>query len=121
MTKTERQLVTVAVVALGVLLVLPVLFMGGSMMGYGPMMGGMWGTGMAADGTVPGWLSLFGAVIQLLFLAVLLGGGYLVYRALAGTADDDDRALEELRVAYARGEMTDEEYERRRSTLQRDR
>jgi hypothetical protein len=28
MSKTERQLVTIAVVALGVLLVLPVLFMG---------------------------------------------------------------------------------------------
>ena len=120
MTKTERQLVIVAVVALGVLLVLPVLFMGGSMMGFGPMMGGMWGTGMAAGGSVPGWLPLFGAVTQLLFLAVLLGGGYLAYRALAGTTDTD-RALEELRVAYARGEMSDEEYERRRSTLQRDR
>jgi len=42
-----------------------------------------------------------------------------LYRAIAGS-DDSDRALEELRLAYARGEMSDEEYEQRRDALERD-
>lgn len=32
-----------------------------------------------------------------------------------------DRALEELRIAYARGELDDEEFERRKQTLEAER
>uniref|UniRef100_UPI002468F64B SHOCT domain-containing protein n=1 Tax=Halopenitus sp. POP-27 TaxID=2994425 RepID=UPI002468F64B len=76
---------------------------------------GMWG-----DGTSAGWTVLVGVAMQLLFLAVLVGGGYLVYRTIAGRDDDSDRAIEELRLAYARGDLTDDEYEQRRAALDRD-
>jgi putative membrane protein len=80
----------------------------------------MWGSGMWGGGTMPGWMFVVGIVMQLLFLAAIVGGGYLVYRAVVGSGRDSDQAFEELRLAYARGELTDEEYEQRRATLERD-
>lgn len=114
---TDRRLVTAVLVLLGVLLVLPVLFMG-----FGMSMGGMWGsgTGMWGGGTVSGWMLAVGVVTQLLLLAVLVGGGYLLYRSLVGSTDDTDRAMAELREAYARGDLTDEEFESRRERLKRE-
>ena len=109
------RLVTILLVIIGAFVVFPMFFMGFGMMGFGPMMGGMWG-----DGTVPGWMLVVGIVMQLLFLAALVGGGYLIYRAVAGSEGDSDRALEELRLAYARGDLTDDEYEQRREALERD-
>jgi putative membrane protein len=121
-TATDRRLVTILLVALGALVVLPLLFMGGGMMGYmGPgMMGGMWGGTWGDGGAVPGWLYVVGIVMRLLFLAVVVGAGYLVYRLVVDRTDEDD-ALAELRLAYARGDLDDDEYERRREVLERDR
>ncbi|WP_254521628.1 SHOCT domain-containing protein [Natrinema caseinilyticum] len=116
---TDTKLVTIVLVTLGILVVLPVLFMGFGMMGFGPMMGGTWGHGMWGGGTAPGWMALVAVLMQLLFVAVIVGAGYALYRALAG-GDDTDRALEELRLAYARGDLSDEEYEQRRNALERD-
>ncbi|MFA9503949.1 SHOCT domain-containing protein [Natrinema sp. H-ect1] len=115
----DTRLATIVLIAIGALVVLPMAFMGVGMMGFGPMMGGMWGHGMWDGGTTPGWLPLVAVLMQLLFVAAVVGGGYLVYRAIAG-GDDTDRALEELRLAYARGELSDEEYEQRRDALERD-
>lgn len=116
---TDRQLVTIVLLVLGVLIVLPMFFMGFGMMG-GPMMGGwdhgMWGNGNA----VPGWFVLVWVAMRLVFLAALVGVGYLVFRAVTGDAGTNDRAMEELRVAYARGDLSEEEYERRREALQRE-
>ncbi|MFP8953731.1 SHOCT domain-containing protein [Natrialbaceae archaeon A-arb3/5] len=83
-----------------------------------PMMG-MWGGGhMWNDGawTGPGmWLVSW---VPLLMLLVV---GYLVYRAAArSTRAEDDPALEELRLAYARGDISDEEFKQRRERLRRD-
>jgi putative membrane protein len=117
----DRRLVPLVLAALGVLVLLPVLLVGGGMMGYmgyGPMMGvqgGMWANGGAA----PGWLFLVGAVLQLLFLAVAVGAGYLLSRAVTGRPGGDD-ALAALRLAYARGDLDDDEFERRRDVLDRD-
>lgn len=116
---TDRQLVTLVLVILGALLLLPLLLMGG-MMGFGSMMGGLWGGGMWGAGQAPGWMVLIGVVVQLAFLAGIVGAGYLLYRALAGSGSETDQALEELRLAYARGDLTDDEYEQRRETLRRD-
>ena len=116
----NTRLVTIILIIIGAFVIFPMLFMGVGMMGYGSMMGGMWGGGMWGDGTMPGWLYIVGIVMQLLFLAALVGGGYLLYRAVTGTKSDSDLALEELRLAYARGELTDEEYEQRREALQCD-
>ncbi|GGN18320.1 SHOCT domain-containing protein [Halarchaeum nitratireducens] len=92
-----------AVLALGVLFVAaPVL----AMLLFVPVMGGggMYGGGMG------GWIGL---LVPFGILPVL---GYAVYRAF-GTAERGDAALDELRAAYARGDLTTEEYEERRERL----
>ncbi|SEH64578.1 putative membrane protein [Halopenitus malekzadehii] len=124
-TTDDTPLVPLVLILIGVVLIAPVFLMGFGMMGFGSMMGGMWGGGMWGggmwgDGTSAGWTVLVGVAMQLLFLAVLVGGGYLVYRTTAGRDDDSDRAIEELRLAYARGDLTDDEYEQRRAALDRD-
>ncbi|WP_245180549.1 SHOCT domain-containing protein [Haloarcula amylovorans] len=126
MTATQRdsRLVALVLLALGVLVVLPALLMGFGMLGGGMMWGsgmgggsGMWGGGMwGGSGTAPGWIWLVGLLAQLLFLAAIVGAGYLLYRALVG-GEERDPALSELRQAYARGDLSDEEYERRRERL----
>lgn len=88
---------------------------GGMMGGYGGMMGGYGGTGL-------GW-SLFGLISQLGLLLVLIGGAYLLYRAFVSDEGSTvlstrDTAVEQLRIAYANGEITDEEFETRRERLQ---
>ena len=116
----DTRLVTIVLIAIGALVVLPMAFMGFGMMGVGPMMGGMWGHGWGGT-AAPSWLPLVAVLLQLLFVAAIVGAGYLLYRAVAGSDGDGDPALEELRLAYARGEMSDEEYEQRREALERDR
>ncbi|PSP86299.1 hypothetical protein BRC83_01140 [Halobacteriales archaeon QS_1_68_17] len=66
-------------------------------------------------GTSPLW----GFGSMLLLVLVVAGVGSALYRGLDG--EPRDRALEELRLAYARGELSDEEYEERRDRLERDR
>ncbi|MDT3437186.1 SHOCT domain-containing protein [Haloarcula sp. 1CSR25-25] len=117
----DTRLVTILLVIIGAFVILPMVFMGFGVMGFGSMMGGgMWGNGMWGGGTMSGWMVFAGLVMQLLFLAALVGGGYLVYRAVVDTESGSDKALEELQLAYARGELTDDEYEKRRATLERD-
>lgn len=122
---TDNQLVTIVLVVLGALVILPIFFMGFGMMGFGmmgfgPMMGRVWGDGMWGGGTISGWMLIVSIVMQLLFLVGIIGAGYLIYRAVTSTDDDADPVLEEIRLAYARGDLTDEEYEQRRETLERD-
>ena len=105
---------TIVFLVLGAILVLPLLTMGlgfGGMMGYGGMMGGA--------GTTRGWWPLLGMLVPLVFLLVLLGGGYLLLRRVTEQEASRDSAMEELRMAYARGDLSDEEYESRRETLER--
>jgi putative membrane protein len=74
-----------------------------------------WGDGMAG-GQAPVW----GLGMMLVWLVVLLGIGYLLFRGLVGglgTSDGSDPALEELRLAYARGDLSETEFEERRAKL----
>jgi putative membrane protein len=114
---SDDRLVTLAVVLLGALLVLPLLFVGLGRGGYGMM--GTWGGHMWAGGTgMTGWAFLLWTLVRFLVLAALVAGGYLLYRSVTG--DDRDAAMAELRRAYARGDLSDEEFERRRETLERE-
>ncbi|ELY51954.1 SHOCT domain-containing protein [Natronorubrum bangense] len=105
MTESDTIARTVLIV-LFALVAVPLVMMGVTV----PMMGGMhtgaWGTGMG----IGAWLWM--ALLPLLFLFLLGYGGY----RLLGS--HDDTAVEELRRAYARGELTQEEYEKRRHRLE---
>lgn len=114
-TDRETRLVLVVLVVLAALFVVPGLGMGG-LIGFGHM-GGMWGW----DGTMPWWMFFVGAGMQLLFLVVIAAGAYFLFRTVADSRDGTDEAMQELRRAYARGEMSDEEFERRRERLRRER
>ncbi|NJE61178.1 SHOCT domain-containing protein [Thermococcus sp. 21S7] len=67
-----------------------------------------------------GWFGWFGAVFMLLFWVLIIVGivwfiKWLVEQSSNGTSKKS--ALEILDETYARGEIDDEEYERRRRTL----
>jgi len=54
-------------------------------------------------------------------LLVVVAVGYIVYRSLAATdGDHEDEALEELRRAYARGDISDDEFEKKQTHLRQD-
>lgn len=70
--------------------------------------GGMMGGG---SGVFGGTMGLWG----LLWLGLLVG--LVMWLARDGRADTDDRALSALRERYARGDLSEEEFERRRDKL----
>ena len=113
-SSNQLDTTTIVLLILGAIIVLPMLTMGmgfGGMMGYGGMMGGY--------GTTSGWWPLVGMLVPLVFLLVLLGGGYLVFRRANESQSSRNPAMEELRMAYARGDLTEEEFETRRDKLER--
>lgn len=115
---TDDTLLRTVLIVLAVIVLLPLLLMLVTM----PMMGA-WGGGHmwngAWNGTGWSWLWLVPWGIVLLFV---VGIGYLLYAALRGsTSREEDAALEELRIAYARGDLSEEEYEKRRDRLERER
>jgi len=119
--RRNTTIVVVAALALLALFAMPLVTFAfapaGTMGGWtwGTSMHGGWG-GMTGD--APVWFALFGIVSQLAFFVLLGVGAYLLYRAVA--ADSTDPALEELRRAYARGDIDDDEYDRRRNRLEND-
>lgn len=113
---TNAQLSRIVIVVVALLLLLPVVLM----LFAWPMMGMGWWTHGPVDGGPPSGPGGVGPawMLGLWFVGLLLvvGVGYLLYRAVSNDADDP--AFEELRRAYARGELTDEEYEERRDRLE---
>ena len=111
---TDDSILRVVLIVVLILIAIPFVMMIVMM----PMMGA-WGVGHMNgwmwDGTGPSWAWIF---MWLVMLGILLGGGYLVYRAIRTPGESSDPALEELRAAYARGELSDEEFETRRERLQ---
>lgn len=108
---TSNDLARTVVLAVLAFVGVMILLMAFSM----PMMAGMhagtWGTDTGTWG-LTGWLWM--GLLPLLVLVLLLYGG------LRLLSDDDghDPAIDELRQAYARGDLTDEEYESRRQRLE---
>lgn len=117
---TDNRPLVLALVVLAALLLLPLLFVGSGTMSSGGMMGGTWGGHMwGGGGGLTGWAFLLVVLLRLALLAALVVGGYLLYRGLV-RSDSTDAALEELRLAYARGDLSDEEFEQRRERLERE-
>lgn len=104
------SLLRLLLVVLAAIILVPVLMMVFAI----PLMwsGGMMGTYGAS--------TLWGIGMTLVWLAVLVGIGYLFYRWLTGDRiPATDPALEELRLAFARGEVSEEEFQTRKEKLER--
>lgn len=101
-----------------IVLLAPLLLMGFMM----PMMGmmGMMGWAGGGPGSAAGLSPMWGLPTVLLFVIVLLGIGYGGYRVFTrGAPGVDDPAMTDVRLAYARGEISEEEFEQRRENLRR--
>lgn len=106
-------LILVALVLLAPLLMMTFAWPMMGMWAGGPM----WDGGMGdASGATWMWISMWLA-LSLLLLVV----GYALYRTISRQrGEETDPALEELRLAYARGDLSDEEFEERRERLERE-
>lgn len=111
--RSDDDLLRIVLLVLAAIVLIPVV-----MMVFAVPMMGWWGGGMG------GRFSVWGLGIILVPLVVLAGLGYILYRGLdgggGGSTRSTDRALEELRLAYARGDLSDEEFEERRAKLRRE-
>jgi putative membrane protein len=106
----ETDVVRLAILVLAAVVLLPML----AMALFVPMMGM---TGWMGTHTTMGTGSGVWLLMPLFWILVLVGLGYLAYRAVGGQDNGQDRALEELREAYARGELSSEEFDERREKL----
>jgi len=85
-SSNQLDTTTILLLILGAIILLPLLTMGmgfGGMMGYGGMVG--------YGGTTSGWWPFVGMLFPLIFLLILLGGGYLVFRRMSETQTSQDR------------------------------
>lgn len=106
---TDSVLRTVFIV-LAVLVSIPLFMMGIAM----PLMG-LTGLGGISGGHGSSWMFLV-PVVPTFVLGTL---GYVLYSSTGdGNRRQADSAVEQLRSAYARGELSDEEFETRRERLQ---
>lgn len=104
--------IKIVLLVLAAIVLTPVLMMALAVPMFG-MWGGMRG-GVGGSGVSPMW----GFGMSLVWLIVLVGVGYVVYRGAVGRGTaTTEPALEELRLAFARGDITEEEFEARRAKL----
>lgn len=110
---TDDSVTRTLLIVIAAVLLFPFLMMALAM----PMMG-LWGWGHMWNGTGTSWMWIVMSIVPLL---VIIGVAYLVYSGLRQTGTEpSDAALEELRVAYARGDLSDEEFQKRRERLERE-
>lgn len=113
-TLLRTLLIVVTAIFLAPFLVMAVMIPAMGLWGAGHMWGGgMWN----GAGATEAWLLMW-----LVALTIVLGLGYLLFRVVRSPDDrETDPALEELRMAYARGDLSDEEFEERRDRLRKER
>lgn len=121
MRKQNRGLLVVLAVLVLLVLLGPAL--GGGMMGPG-MMGWYGGSGAGAGGWGWGWGMGLGWLTMLAFWGALIVGAVWLVRALGRDTDEPPRgagesALDILKRRYAAGEITQDEYEQMRRTLEK--
>lgn len=111
MTTDDSALRTAVYVVL-LLLAIPILMMLVMM----PVMAGVgWDMHTAWHGSGGGWMW---GLMMLVPVVVLAGFGYLLYTIVSSSnRQQGGRAGEELRAAYARGDLSDDEFEQRRKRL----
>ena len=102
-------------IVVGIVVLVVLLFggLGGGMMGFGGMMG-------------PGLAFGFGGLLMMVFWVLVIGGIVLLIvwavgqgvRAAPGGARREDAALDILKQRYARGEITQEQFDQMRRDLE---
>lgn len=113
---SNNQFLRILLIVAAVVLLVPFLMMAVVM----PVMW-MWGWGHIGGVGMWGGAGWMWPLLWLLVLAIALGVGYLLYRGIRRTdGRREDAALEELRIAYARGDLSNEEFETRRERLQQE-
>lgn len=106
-------LIRIVLIALAIVIFGPLLMMGLTF----PVMGS-WGGGMMGGYGGYGGTVIWGIGMLLIWLVILVGGGYFAYRWVTQSSGlSHDPAIKELRLAYARGDISEEEFEQRRSKL----
>lgn len=110
---SNRDLLWIVVGIIILLVVLPMI-----MVAFVWPMSGMWDGGHMWDGDGTGWAALMAWII---IMAILIGAIILLVRAFRPEQESKtDPAIEALRLAFARGELSEEEYTDRRERLERD-
>lgn len=115
MSSNDQTFVTVLILVAAVLLV-PFFAMALLMPAVG-----MWGSSHMGDAWMWGGAGWLWGLVWLLVLVGVAGLVMFLFRsARRSDTENDDVALEELRIAYARGDMSDEEFEKRRERLRQE-
>jgi putative membrane protein len=116
-----RSGILALIIAGVVLLVLaPILMMGSWMMSPG---GRMMGPGMMTWGHSGYGLRLipmlFGGILSLVFIGLIVLGAYYLFSERFSFEKGEDRSVEILRERFAKGEITEEQFQKMKEQLQR--
>ena len=118
MARSQRDTFVLVGLVIAALVLVGPLLMGGLMAllwGWGGWHVGM-GPGAMGAPVGFGLVAVLFALVPLLLLAIVAVWAWRQF-----TGSEEDRALDELRMALARGDISEEEYERRRQLLDEDR
>ena len=102
-------------IVVGIVVLVVLLFggLGGGTMGFGGMMGPGLAFGFGGLLMMVFWVLVIGGIVLLIVWAVGQGG-----RAAPGGARREDAALDILKQRYARGEITQEQFDQMRRDLE---
>jgi putative membrane protein len=107
MTRDDSGIRTIATVV-AVLFAIPVL-----------MMSVMVLLGLSGVGGMPGHAGGWRILLPVIPLIIFGSAVYVLYTGIGGRGEQEtDRGLDELRAAYARGDLSETEFENRRERLQ---